>query len=84
MYTSAESIGNIKCNVRVNGSNTEWFNVSVTLQQGCFMSSVLFNMYITYLVINVLHISSGIPIGDENVVSLMCADHSVLFARSDR
>ena len=65
---------NIKCNARVNGSSTEWFNVSIRLRQGCVLSSLSFNLYINDLVINLKQLCSGIPIGDENVVSLMYAD----------
>ena len=75
---------NIKCNVRVNESSTAWFNVPIGLQQGCVLSSLLFNLYINDLVINLKQLCPGIPIGGENVVSLMYADDLVLLARNER
>jgi hypothetical protein len=75
---------NVKCNVRIHGCNTDWFDVTVGLRQGCILSPILFNMYINDLVINLKQLCSGIPVGGENVVSLMYADDIVLLARNER
>ena len=70
----------------MNGSSTEWFNVSIGLRQGCVLSSLSFNLYINVndLVINLKQLCSGIPIRGENVVSLKYADYLVLLARNER
>jgi hypothetical protein len=75
---------NVKCNVRIHGCNTEWFDVTVGLRLGCILSPILFNMNINDLVIHLKQLCSGIPVGGENVVSLMYADDIVLLASKER
>ncbi len=75
---------NVKCNVQIHGCNTEWFNVTVGLRLGCILSPILFNMNINDLVIHLKQLCSGIPVGGENVVSLMYADDIVLLASKER
>ena len=58
--------------------------MSIGLRQGCVLSSLLFNLYVNDLVINLKQLCSSIPIGGENVVSLMYADDLVLLARNER
>lgn len=54
---------NVECIERVNGNMTNWFNVdSQGLNQGCVLSSIMFNIQKSNLVddINVLHIGFNI------------------------
>ena len=69
--------------MRINNRLTDWFSVSCDLKQGCFLSSILFNLFINDLVelINVLN--TGIDINGEEIGILLYADDAVLLAESE-
>lgn len=73
----------IKCAVKVNESETDWFDVTTGLRQGCLLSPLLFNLYINDLVFSIKSSCNSIPIGGENVSLLMYADDLVLLARNE-
>ena len=75
---------NVKSAVKVNGFNTNWFDVSSGLKQGCLLSPLLFNLFINDLVTQIKESCSGIPIGGENVCVLLYADDLVLLARNEK
>jgi hypothetical protein len=70
----------VKCCVRVNGHNTDWFKVSVGLKQGCLISPLLFNLYINDLVAEINSLNCGIPVDDEFISLLLYADDIALLA----
>ena len=55
---------NVKCTVRLNGQQTEWFDVNSRLKQGCILSLMLFNLFINDLTRDVHDVGSGISVGD--------------------
>ena len=36
---------NVKCNVRVNDQQTDWFDVNCGLKQGCILSPMPYNLF---------------------------------------
>ena len=84
MYKALLSIyDNVRCSVRINGKLTEWFDVNCDLKQGCSLSSMLFNLYIIDLIVNIDSLDIGIDIGGEKVGILAYADGVVLLAESE-
>lgn len=72
----------VKCCVRLNGFNTDWFDVKCGLKQGCPLSPMLFNLYINDLVTYLNNLDIGIDIEDRKVCILLLADDVVLLADS--
>ena len=73
----------VKCNVRINGMHTDWFDVGVGLKQGCSLSPILFNMYINDLCKAIKATGKGVKVGDECVSILLFADDLVLMAENE-
>ncbi|XP_053395610.1 uncharacterized protein LOC128555864 [Mercenaria mercenaria] len=74
----------VKSCIRLNGVNSDWFNVKTGLRQGCSLSPILFNLFINDLVNNVKLLNVGIDIGeDEKLCILLYADDIVLVAESE-
>ena len=73
----------VKCNVRINGMKTQWFDVTVGLKQGCIWSPLLFNMYINDLCIEMKATGKGLNIGEETLCILLFADDLVLLAENE-
>jgi hypothetical protein len=64
----------VECAIKLNGSMTEWFNVTSGLKQGCVLSSVLFNIFINSLVTDIKALDIGIDIECEQIGILLYAD----------
>ena len=64
----------------INGHYTEWFDVSVGLQQGCLISPLLFNLYVDDLVAEIKNLSCEVPVDNEFVSLLLYADDIALLA----
>ena len=73
---------NVRCSVRINGKLTEWFYVNCGFKQGCFLSSILFNLYIIDVIVKINSINLGIDIDGVNVGMLVYADDVVLLAEN--
>ena len=71
---------NVQCTTRINGFGTEWFDVSVGLEQGCILSPVLFNVFMEDLVHLIRDEQKGVNYGDLNVSILLYADDIVLLS----
>ena len=74
----------VKCCVRLNGIETEWFPVDCGLKQGCSLSPILFNFFINDLVTRISAMEIGIDIDGENVAILLYADDAVLVCESEK
>jgi hypothetical protein len=74
----------VKCNVRVNGLSTQWFDGAVGLKQGCILSPLLFNMYINDLCIAIKATGKGLKVGEETIGILLFADDLVLLAENEK
>ena len=74
---------NVKCAVRVNGQQTEWFDVNCGLKQGCMLSPMLFNLFINDLTRDINDVDSGISVGDTPFSILLYEDDIVLIADSE-
>ena len=72
----------VKCCVRINGFDSEWFDVKYGLKQGCPLSPVLFNLYINDLISFLTNLGVGIDIDDQKVRILLFADDVVLLAEN--
>ena len=62
----------VKCCVRLNGFENEWFPVDCGLKQGCGLSPILFNFFINDLVTKISAMELGIDIDGEKVAVLSC------------
>ena len=68
MYRALISIyDNVWCSVRLNGLNTEWFEVKCGLKQGCALSSILFNLYINDLIRRINELNVGIDVDGQKL-----------------
>ncbi len=75
---------NVQCSVRINGTLTDWFPVTLGLKQGCTISPTLFNLYINGLVRIIKESGIGIDVGVEIIAILLYADDIVLLAESQQ
>ena len=69
---------NIKCTVRVNGQQTDWFDVYCGLKQCCILSPMLFNLFINDLTRHINDVGSGISVGDTSLSILLYADDIII------
>ena len=69
------------CCVRSNGTNTDRFQVTYGLKQGCLLSPLLFNMYVNDLVHDLKSVAESINMNDEKI--LLYADDLFLIAESE-
>ena len=68
---------NVKCTVRVNGQQTDWFDVNCGLKQGCILSPMLFNLFINDLTRHINDVGSGNSVGNTSLSILLYADSEV-------
>lgn len=62
-----------RCYVRIDGTDTLWFDVICGLKEGCPLSDILFNLYINDLVRYQQELNVGIKTDDE-----LCVYNSML------
>ena len=84
MLTALKSLyENVKCIVRTNGRQSDWFTVGTGLKQGCILSPLLFNGYINDLVKELNELDCGIKFNETSINSIILyADDIVIM--SDR
>ncbi len=75
---------NVERYVCINGFDTKWFGVNTSLKQRCLISSILFNLYINDVAIEIKALNKGIIINGECVPILMYADYICLLASTER
>ena len=68
--------------VLVGDEQTEWFNLSTGMRQGCVMSPILFSLFINGLAKEINDKTKGIKVGERRVRLLLYADDIVLLAES--
>src|SRR3954447_6023833 len=68
--------------VLVGEDQTEWFDLSTGVRQGCVMSPILFSLFINGLAREINDVGEGVEIGGRQVRLLMYADDIVLLADS--
>ena len=72
----------VKCCVRINGIKTEYV-VDCGLKQGCYLSTLFFNLFVNDLVVRLNSLDIGVDIGGEKVTALLYADDLALVASSE-
>ena len=71
--------------VRTGSGTTEWFQIGEGVQQGCILSSFLFNLYAEYIMWNAVldESQAGIKTAGRNINNLRYADDSNVMAESE-
>ena len=74
----------VQCSVRVNGIDSEWFNVTTGLRQGCILSPLLFNLLSNDIIQEIYSIKCGVTYnGTDELSILMYADDIMLISDSE-
>ena len=66
--------------VQLNTFTTDWFDVTCGLRQGCCLSPLLFNLYISDLALHIKSLGKGTLLGEDLISILLYADDIVLVA----
>ena len=77
---------NVKCTVRVNGQQTDWFDRLTLIVDSSKVVSYhqcQFNLFINDLTRHINDVGSGISVGDSSLSILLYADDIVLMADSE-
>ena len=61
----------VTCTVRINGVQSDIFEVKTGLKQGCILSPQLFNMFVNDLIHAINSLESGLCYGDSSNVSTL-------------
>ena len=71
--------------VTAGHGTTDWFKIGKAVQQGCMLSSYLFNFYSEYIMQNAswMNQQAGIKIAGRNINNLKYADDTTLTAGSE-
>ena len=85
MLRSLQSLyEHVTCTVRINGVQSDIFDVKTGLKQGCILSPQLFNMFVNDLIHAINSLESGLCYGDgSNVSILLYADDIVLLSDNE-
>ena len=85
MFKAVKSLYNsVSSCDRINGSKTDWFDVTTCLRQGCCLSPLLFNCFVNDFASKVKALNIGIDIGGGNKACIMLyADDIVLLAENE-
>ena len=71
--------------VRTRHGTTDWFKIGKGVQQGCILSTCLFNLYAVYIMLTrrLDEAQAGIKIASRNINNLSYADDTTLVAESE-
>ena len=79
MLTALKSLyKNVKCTVRINGRQSDWFSVGTGLKQGCILSPLLFNGYINDLVKKLNELDCGIKFNECSIISILLYAYDIV------
>ena len=70
--------------MRLEGGNTDWFDVGVGVRQGCVISPMLFDVFVDQLAREVRALKLGVAAADGRLSLLLYADDIVLMADSQK
>ena len=84
LHTIQTLYANLQSCVRINGMLTDWFGQDTGVRQGDTLAPTLFALYINDLALEVNLLDKGVPIGDQDMVSiLLYADDVVLLSETE-
>ena len=72
-----------KCKAETIGGWTDWVHSKIGVKQGCVLSPLLFNLYLTKVEKALLQSNLGILVGNTKIPALFFADDMVLMAESE-
>ena len=75
---------NVQSSVRLDGGNTDWFDVDVGVRQGCVISPLLFDVFVDGLARELKALGLGVAAGGSRLSLLLYADDIVVLADSAR
>ena len=70
--------------VRIEGENTEAFDVKTGLRQGCILSPTLFNITLDYIMKRAMEGREGIQVGERSLKDTEYADDAALLAETNK
>ena len=74
----------VQCSDKVNGIDSEWFNVTTGLRQGCILSPLLFNLLSNDIIQEINSAKCGVKYnGTDELSILMYADDIMLISDSE-
>ena len=68
--------------VRIEGENTDAFDVKTGLRQGCILSPTLFNITLYYIMRRVMESRKGIQVGEGSLKNTEYADDAALLTET--
>ena len=71
---------NTECAVVINGQITEWFKVEVGVKQGCLLSPTLFNIFLEFVMKEVVSASHELKLNNDLTANIRYADDTTLIA----
>ena len=74
----------VSCEVKVGARHSDAFEVSCGLRQGCFLSPLLFSLFINSIVARLKEAEVGVKCGSKPISMLLYADDAVIFAEDER
>ena len=69
--------------IRLNNIFTAWFPVTSGVRQGDVLSPTLFSIFVKDFATGIKDMNVGLPIGDEQISTLLYADDIVLLAENE-